>query len=792
MDTRENRMGAEGIATHKGDEGRAGILLRTVFFGMLQALWGYVLSAATLPFGAAPFGVALLAAADHRAVYVLGGACLWAIGSEERVIWLLVFGSVVGIRILTRLVLDLPARLRSKGRGKVRLGDVMPHFFREHIALRMATSAVAVFAVGLVRLRTGGYLFYDLYGTILSVFVAPVAVLLLGGFFEKDREGWRHQIGFLTLGTMLCYGAADWKFYGISLGIFGAMFAALYVSSRRGLVEGIVTGTLFGMALSPFLAPMFAFGALVGGIMFPYSVGLGSFLSFLASLGWSYYVVGFGILDGIFAALLSAHFLFSVWDKLFSRTAAEKEEAPTESEEAVSEVPSFSLEDRVRLNDSMERLQTLCRGFRELGDLFYKQARSRGHAEEADLRQICDRAFDACCTSCPTKDTCWGEKFRETSEMIGELSSVLHQKGRVEREDVDRELSDRCGRMHDILEEIHHNTARYEAELLAADRTEIFSEDFRMLSEMLASVMTDGGMEYEIDAAASEALCLALSEKGLEGCARIVGKRRRRVFIWDRDGERLCRERETVRLIAEECVGFSLDEVRWEDENRLLELLEKPNMIPRVARRTVCALGEEEFCGDTVKSFCTESGNFYALISDGMGSGREACATSQIAGVFLKKLLQAEGGCEESIRLLNVFLRNRGSGSLHECSATADLLALDLMKGRASFYKSGAAPTYVYREGGLFKLRSRTVPLGILREPDVKRIGLDMGVGDLIIMVSDGVTQGKEECPWLYDLLRSHAEHSDVERLADLVVKYAKDEGSTDDISVLVMRLEAA
>ena len=158
----------------------------------------------------------------------------------------------------------------------------------------------------------------------------------------------------------------------------------------------------------------------------------------------------------------------------------------------------------------------------------------------------------------------------------------------------------------------------------------------------------------------------------------------------------------------------------------------------------------------------------------------------------MRKLLEAEGGCEEALRLLNVFLRNRGSGSLHECSATADLVRLDLMDGRASFYKSGAAPTYVYREGGLFKLRSRTVPLGILRELDVKKIGLDIGEGDLLIMVSDGVTQGREECPWLYDLLRGHAEHSDVERIADLVVKYAKDEGSSDDISVLVMRLEAA
>ena len=139
--------------------------------------------------------------------------------------------------------------------------------------------------------------------------------------------------------------------------------------------------------------------------------------------------------------------------------------------------------------------------------------------------------------------------------------------------------------------------------------------------------------------------------------------------------------------------------------------------------------------------------------------------------------------------MLNGFLRNRGSGSLHECSATVDLMELDLMQSRASFYKSGAAPTYVFRNGSLFKLRSHTVPVGIIRELDTRRIGFDVSPGDVIVMVSDGVTQGKEDCPWLFDLLRSQGEDASPDRLADLIVKYAKGEGGTDDISVLIIKV---
>ena len=47
-----------------------------------------------------------------------------------------------------------------------------------------------------------------------------------------------------------------------------------------------------------------------------------------------------------------------------------------------------------------------------------------------------------------------------------------------------------------------------------------------------------------------------------------------------------------------------------------------------------------------------------------------------------------------------------------------DLLSLDLYEGRAGFLKSGAAASFVYRDGALFRIRSRTIPLGLLGESE--------------------------------------------------------------------------
>ena len=121
-----------------------------------------------------------------------------------------------------------------------------------------------------------------------------------------------------------------------------------------------------------------------------------------------------------------------------------------------------------------------------------------------------------------------------------------------------------------------------------------------------------------------------------------------------------------------------------------------------------------------------------------MGSGPDAAFTSGICARFLEKMLSSGNRCETSLKMLNGFLRNKGTSSARECSATVDLMELDRLTGSVAFYKSGAAPTYILREGSLFKLRSKTVPLGIIKELDAKKISFDTGDGDVIIMVSDG------------------------------------------------------
>jgi len=790
------------IREQSGEKEKKGmsVFLTELLFGVMYALWGYLLGGAALPFGAKPLGIALLCSADRRVFYIFAGLCVSAWNTQERIFLLAVYAAALLIRILVRLVLDTP-RLRAdrEREDAVTLGHLYPLFFSEHLSLRMATAAIASFAVGLRRLAVGGFLYYDLYGTLLAILVAPVAVLLFTGFFgEKSTNLYRRLSGFLAIAFALIWATRSITLYGVSASVFGCMFVTLYLTRKQGIVVGVLTGTICGLAVSPSLAPLFAFAALSAGLLYGVSVLFAATAAFSAGLSWGIYVNGLGALNGLLGGLLTAAVLFVVLDKLFFTVAESAEEeaavAPAVAEEValVCSPEGGPSEDSLRLDDTNRRIKQLCESFSSLSEVFYALSRKMQTPGAADLRQICDNAFDVSCTGCPDRSVCWSERYHQTCAEVGNLSALLHRNGHLTQSDLPEGMASRCGRSKDILEAINHNTAMHQKQILQGDRTEIFALDYGALSDLLSASMVCRDEDYASEPTLTEQLCAALTEQklSLRG-ARVYGDRRRRVTVCGDDREALMRERDAIEKTVCRVCPFPVEAgVLTDRELPTLEFTEALRLTAVCAGRNCLADGEEKYCGDTTGMFRRSDGFFYALISDGMGSGREAALTSGVSGLFLRRLLEAGASCETTLGMLNGFLRNRGSGSLHECSATVDLMELDLLGGKASFYKSGAAPTYVFRNGSLFKLRSHTVPVGIIRELDTRRIGFDVSSGDVIVMVSDGVTRGKEECPWLFDLLRSQGETAAPDRLADLIVKYAKNEGACDDISVLVIKLK--
>ncbi len=811
MDARDKRESEAAVSevTEKEREGaaarkRTGEFLKNVFFGSMYALWGYLLGGAVLPYGAMPLGVAFLAAADRRVFYIYGGLLLsiftQSITGERRLLLAGVYTAVLFVRLLTRLLIDPPWKAEEAS-GEKTVREVYPQMFSEHIALRAALSAVGAFAIGVYRLIEGGMLYYDMYGTIVATLSAPVAVLLCSGFFSASAKKYRRLIGFLAIAFGVIYSAGDLKLYGVSLAAFGCMFATLYLARTEGTVTGVLSGALLGLAISIEQAPLFAFAGLVAGMLYPISAVFALCSALSVAVAWGIYVEGLSVLNGLLSALVSAALIFGVWDKLFLGARKKKASAVTGAAEDEAEKENGArlkedylrsriarLSEAERYAESERRLRGLSEGLSSISEMLYGMSRALTSPCYADLKQICDNAFEVSCAGCENRSVCWKESYRQTNEALGGICGALQKKGSVETEDAERELADRCLRLPDILSQINHNAYLHSRQLAENDRTELFAADFEAIASLMeGAAMSEDGSAF--DAILSAELARRLSEKGIpfEGvCA--LGKERKRAVIFSEDTDTLIARSDTLAEIAKEVFGLPSGPPEQDREAGTVTLRALPKISVSYAKKSLRAEGEDEFCGDTSGIFEGEVGRSYAFISDGMGSGREAALTSGLCGLFLRRLIASGCGAEGALKLLNGFLRNRCGTSLCECSATVDLMELDAYLCRASFYKSGAAPTYVYRNGSLFKLRSHTVPVGIIKELDFRKIDLELSCGDLVVMVSDGVTDGKEECPWLFDLLRSQSA-SEPERIAELIVKYAKSEGATDDISVIVAKV---
>ena len=202
-----------------------------------------------------------------------------------------------------------------------------------------------------------------------------------------------------------------------------------------------------------------------------------------------------------------------------------------------------------------------------------------------------------------------------------------------------------------------------------------------------------------------------------------------------------------------------------------------------------CSVKESEpVSGDTARSFDSQVGLSYSLICDGMGSGRTAASAAGISALFLEKLLTAGNNKTVTLKLLSNFIRGRSE----ECHCTVDLLEVDLYTGASSFVKCGACPSYVLRKGNIYKVDVHSMPIGLTREINAQQVSMVLQEGDIVLQVSDGVAGSLEEALWLPEVFASLGDKQVQEIAGAIHARTLSERGRSDDITVLVTKVEKA
>lgn len=692
---------------------------------------------------------------------------------------------------------------------------------REKLYIRLICGAISGVIFGMIVLIERDFSFYGLCAVFALTLTVPIATLVFGGELSggSAREKWYQTLSLLSIFAFCVLGSAGKSFIGMPMPPFLSILFTLIITTEKGILIGAVSGIVLGLALDPAYIPMLLISALLFGIVSAVKKSAGVAAVCGLVVVWCYYIGGESGLVGILPPMLLALPIYMIVDKY-----KEMMSAPYRQEAAGGVYFAEAVTEKTKNRDAKERLDALNEVFTSLSETFYKLSDRFRRPDVLGLKKIGDEAFDKVCEGCRNRELCRGADYSRTLRTMSCVSSALHERGILSEADLPDDFKDICIRKDKLVEAVNTSVKETTEKIINEGKLNFFTANYDEITSILKDALKSDGDEYECDIAVSEQVFQRLCEMGLNvGGAVVYGKRCKHVVVKgvslsDDIGEDTARK---ISLAVSEIVGSEMSEPVFEvgRDGTVMLLYSRPAISARCSHGRLSRSGnewnngegendervfvdpfaEEEICGDMTDAFVTDNSYFYSLISDGMGSGEEAAYTSEVCAMFIQKMLSAGNRADVTLRMLNNVIRSENMGCGSECSATVDLLELDLMSGVASFIKSGAAPTYIARNDTVYKVSSRTMPVGIIKNADARITRFDTKKGDIIVMISDGCCHDSEDCPWLVEYLCAYMSKRkktvDVggelcERLKDEIIREAVKnipEGEErDDISVSV------
>lgn len=723
--------------------------------------------------------------------------------------------------------------------------EVGIHLFCEHPLMRALVGAVTGLTAGVIGAVTGGFHVYDLAGALLMLLSVPAAVLLLSPAFSPVGQSLlfdahphvvlrEHRlrstaaqgrgllwsgVGALSLCLAAVYTVSPHAFMigtpylTIMPATLLGLLLTLSAASRLGLLPGLLTALVSGLGAGAAYLPVFLLTAVVYAFLHILSHRAGVIGGCCAGAVWCA-ACGSTLLTitQLPTVLLAAPI------RLLIETVRDKLPGAREIGTVMQDDFAQAESERVMLDAQRTRLLALSAAFSDMSHELSGMSDDLKKPRAAELRGVCDEVFRDKCRDCIRRSSCPGWSDSRDSSLVDDtkerLTSMLSRRGHVSASSLAPQYREYCPHMGELIEDINARTAQLTAALIKGDKTQVLASDYAHMASILTDVLREEDEDepsLKANRAAADKIYEYLTslDCAVQGVV-VCGRQSRRIVVRGSGMEALRGRTDEIRRTFEDICGVRLSEPDFEEDGTytVMTLTSRPQMQPVYAGSTVPSgfradadgtlppplTGEGDYapppvCGDHIAAFTNDNACFYALISDGMGSGQDASDASGLAVQFLERMLSAGNRAEVSLRMLNTLLLAKNEGGGDECSATVDLMELDTVGGQATFAKNGAAPTYVVRGGTVYKLRSRSLPLGILRDSAPELLHLRMHPGDVVVMVSDGVTLGNDECPWLIDLLSTPLPDS-MDSLRLDILKRAIASGSPDDLSAVAIRVE--
>ncbi|XZK78030.1 stage II sporulation protein E [Clostridium perfringens] len=757
----------------------AGLLISRVYldmtFGVVQVL--------------APFGLAyLIAITNYERKYILSSSLGVIVG------YITLFNKVSNfsdyIIISTIVTIISMSKLNKKARNIASFIIVFSGLFIYGVLV--GSSDIILHLIGAISVTA---LVFPIY-YVVSYTLKCIEEINTQHFFSIDEIVSIELFICLLIVGIGTLSINDISFRNIAAILF--IIALAFISdTNMGAGAGITMGIILGFATGNLMESIAIYGAcgLVAGI-FRESGKLFTALSF--NIIFIIVTLYSGVFNNIsfIEALVGTGIFLLIPKKIYNKISLEINKDKKVGH--FSEVRFAEIKDELteRLKDFTEVLSIMGKSLNNLVGNDKLAIKNKGNA-------LVENLSDRTCSDCDMRYMCWKRELHQTYNAFSDLIRNYENNSGA----FPHELEKKCIKKYALVKNLEDIMNIYMVNETLKSRLgegrKILSNHINNMSVTISEIVDEFGNELHLCTDVEKSIKKSLLKYGINFGSLICyndknGRIKIKMQMENCMGSQTCIK--TVLPIISETIGKNMsigsEGCNINSKNNMCEIVIEEAPKYHINSHVAVATKEgEKFTGDSYSYGRTKDGNYITVISDGMGSGPEAGLESKVSVEIIEKFIEV--GFDEKIAIDAVNAIMSIKFSEDEKFSTLDMNKIDLYTGNAKFMKVGAIESFIKRGNKVEVINSNTLPFGVLEEPDVDTVEKQVSNGDVIVSISDGIldvkNDGSFDTTWLIEFLKN-TKYRQPKDLSIAILEKAKELSggkAKDDMTVVVSKVFA-
>ena len=438
-----------------------------------------------------------------------------------------------------------------------------------------------------------------------------------------------------------------------------------------------------------------------------------------------------------------------------------------------------------------EKLGNLSKVFYEIKEILLTElAEKEHHVDTATLTaEVCNR----CCANCSHAATCREALGgSDTGVVVQGLVLAALDNGKATILDTPSFLSSRCKKINGMISatndviERHKQFCQRRAHI--DEGREMLGEQMGGVAELMEELKEEINKKLSYDTALENKLMEELTRFNIGAVEAAVyhggGKGKTLTLVVKESDTGKPKLTDTINEVMD-CQMQVVKSVPGVDGKVTLHYETAPVYSVVYGEREI-AKEEEEINGDRHKVIKISEGRVLLILSDGMGSGKNACKTSGYALTLIESLYKAGFGYQTVVGAVGRLLSVRDTEEFN----ALDIAGIDLYSGNADFIKAGGRESFLLTGGIVEVIECGSLPVGITEETVTVVEQRKLTTNSFIVMVSDGVIDslGRETIIKLLE----ETDTANPDAIAENMISNVKrlsGETVRDDASVLVAKI---